>query len=259
MDLGSHFALDLEGEEDAGREEECLIGVAQRAVPARGVVFTHRNLLALARGAVDAVSLIKGDHVLAAMPWDDLAAFALTLAGPLLAGARVTSMPAFDACQALYNAEGDDVTLLVGSPAMYAAMADALATRATKFAAPALRVCACLGGIADTALQERWHQLTGLELRQAIGVPAAPLVLFSAPHVPNHRGAFGVPYPGVQVMVHGAQNGVTATAGELWVRGDQVCASPFPVNVATSRSADGWHATGLRVRARSDGAFEPHL
>jgi acyl-CoA synthetase (AMP-forming)/AMP-acid ligase II len=257
VDLGSHFALELEGEDDAGRDEECVISVADRGGDARGVVFTHRNLLALSRGAVDAVSLITGDHVLATIPFDSLASLALTFAAPLLAGARITSQPGFSAPDAVQVVERDDVALLVGAPDMFAAMADVIAARGTKLAAPALRVCACVGGIADAALQERWHAWAGHELRQAVGTGEAPLCLFNAPHFPIRRGTYGIPFPGMHVAVRDTNAGAPATTGELWVRGDQVSATSLPRTVAKPAAADGWLKTPLRVRTRADGAFEP--
>lgn len=257
VDLGSHFALDLEGEDDAGRDEECVIALADRGAHPRGAVFTHRNLLALARGAVDAVSLIKGDHVLAVASFDRLAPLALTFAAPLLAGARITSRPAFRAPDAVQLVERDDVTLLVGAPDMFAAMADVVAARGTKLTAPALRVCACVGGIADSALQERWHVWTGHELRQAVGAGDAPLCLFNAPHFPNRRGTYGIPFPGMHAAVRDTNTGAPATTGELWVRGDQVSVASLPPTGAKPATDDGWLKTPLRVCARADGAFEP--
>jgi len=257
VDLGAHFALELEGEDDAGRDEECLIAVAVRGEPSRLAVFSHRNLLALARGAVDAVSLIKGDHALAAMPVDALAPLALTFAAPLLAGARVTTLASFSTPDAVRIVECDDVTLLVGTPPMFAAMADHLAARGTTLVAPALRVCMCVGGMADAALQERWHACTGHELRQAIGTADAPLCLFNAPHFPNRRGAHGIPFPGVHVAIRDARSGAPATTGELWVRGDQVAAATLPHQGTTPATRDGWANTALRVKSRADGAFEP--
>jgi acyl-CoA synthetase (AMP-forming)/AMP-acid ligase II len=258
VDLGSHFALELEGEDDAGRDEECVIAVADRDMKPRGSVFTHRNVLALARGAVDAVSLIKGDHVLAAMPFDGLAPLALTFAAPLLAGARITTLAAFSAPDAVQIVERDDVTLLVGAPDMYSAMAGVIASRGTKLAAPALRVCACVGGVADAALQERWQTWTGQELRQAIGTTDAPLCLFNAPHFPNRRGAYGIPFPGVQVAVRDTRSGAPSTTGDLWVRGDQVSLHWMPASGAQPALRDGWLNSALRVHEHADGYLSPH-
>jgi acyl-CoA synthetase (AMP-forming)/AMP-acid ligase II len=175
IDLGSHFGLDLEGEEDEGRDEECVISyvITPPAAPHRKV-YTHRNLFALARFAVDATSLLKSDHALAVMPPDNVVAFALSFAGPLLAGARVSTLASFDADEAVRLIDDDGITHLSAGAAMYAAMADAVERRGHAAPPNALRVCVCLGAAPSTALHDRWRLLTGTGLRVAHGIEEAP-------------------------------------------------------------------------------------
>jgi len=266
IDLGTHFGLDLEGEEDEGRDEECVVvytppGDGQPM----GFIFTHRSLLAAARGAVDATSMLASDHLLAALPPSSLAGFMVTFAAPLLAGARVTTMARFDAAEALRLIERDAVTMLVGSTPMFRDIADALAARGSTLSAPSLRVCIGLGIPADAAVQERWHRDTGTELRQAFGVTEAPLCLFNAPHFPNRRGTLGIPFPGVQVSVRDAGSGgalPAGTAGALCVRGVQLFsgyvrhAGDAGAVPGAPPVGDGWLQTRTTARERADGAFE---
>lgn len=259
IDLGTHFALDLAGEEDEGSDEEFVI-VTDEA-QSRGPVFTHRNMLALARGAVDATSLLKGDRVLWALEPSALGAFSLSCAGPLVAGAQVVCLTPFDAGAALQRIERDGITMLALSPSQYAAVADALEARTEPWKGTALRVCTVTEGIADVALQSRWTALTGLELRQAFGVPIAPLACYNAPHFPNRRGTLGIPFPGVQVDVRdGSAAQPVGAAGTLWVRGAQVSSArrgDTPTAAHDGETPDGaWRETGVRVRSREDGALE---
>ncbi|MDP1891095.1 MAG: AMP-binding protein [Gemmatimonadaceae bacterium] len=175
IDLGSHFGLDLEGEEDEGRDEEFVIRYATAAsVAAQRQTFTHRDLFTLARFAVDATSLRSTDHALALMPLDDIEAFALSFAGPLLAGARVSTMERLDADEAVRRIRDDGVTHLVGEAALYAAIADALEHRGPASAPVALRACTSVGSAPTAALQDRWRALTGVDLRVARGIQEAP-------------------------------------------------------------------------------------
>jgi long-subunit acyl-CoA synthetase (AMP-forming) len=260
VDLGSHFGLDLEGEEDEGRDEECLISFATAAAERpRGVVFTHRNLLALGRSAVDATSLVKGDHVLAILPPVNLAGFALTMAGPLLAGARVTTMPRFDASSVLEQLEHHGLTHLVGDPATFAAIAEGIERRGAALNAAGLRVCACYGHHAAAGLHERWLRATGVELRDASGLPEAPLLMFNAPHFPNRPGTLGVPFPGLQVSVRHAISGDPVAHGDpgvLWARGAAIFSGYLRPDEPGLALRDGWLQTTERVRVRPDGAFE---
>ncbi len=175
IDLGSHFGLDLEGEEDEGRDEECVISyVAAAAGAPQRKTFTHRDLFTLARFAVNATSLRNGDHALAMMPPDNVEAFALSFAGPLLAGARVCSLERFEAAEAVRRIRDDGVTHLAAEETMYAALADALEQDVPAAAAGALRACTCVGSAPTAALQDRWRQLTGVELRVAEGIEDGP-------------------------------------------------------------------------------------
>ncbi|MHB0963857.1 MAG: AMP-binding protein [Gemmatimonadaceae bacterium] len=171
IDLGSHFGLDLQGEDDEGRDEEFVISYA--SAPQRKS-YTHRDLFTLARFAVDATSLLKSDHALALIPPDNVEAFALSFAGPLLAGARVSTMQKFDANEAARLIADDGITHLSADAAMYAALADAVERRGHATPPSTLRVCICLGAAPSSVLHNRWHRLTGTELRAAHGIEDAP-------------------------------------------------------------------------------------
>jgi hypothetical protein len=259
VDLGSHFGLDLEGEEDEGSDEDGVIGVDRIASEESSLAaFSHRALLALARGAADAVSAQKSDRVLATLPPDDLAAFAFTLAGPLLCGAEVTTLAPFAAAEAVHRLESSGIAIVAGDAEMYGAMADILEARGRALEAPALRVCVCLTDVEPT-LQARWLHLTGVELRQAFGIAEAPLVLFNAPHFPNRPGTLGVPFPGIQVSVRDSSTGAPVQCGvegTLWIRGAAVCSAYVAGPETAPEQADGWMKTRTSVRERPDGAFE---
>jgi acyl-CoA synthetase (AMP-forming)/AMP-acid ligase II len=171
VDLGSHFGLDLEGEEDDGSDEECMISYA--STPQRRV-YSHRDLFTLARFAVDATSLNNSGHALALMSPDHVEAFALSYAGPLLAGARVSTMEKFDADEAARLIADDGISHVSADAAMYAALADAVERRGGGAPPSALRVCVCLGAAPTSVLHDRWHRLTGIELRAAHGIEDAP-------------------------------------------------------------------------------------
>lgn len=261
IDLGSHFGLDLAGEVDAGRDEECAVAyTSARAPTPLGAVLTHRNLLANARGAVDALSLHDRDHVFAALPFATLLGFTVTLTAPLLAGARVTTMDPFNPSSALDLIEQGGITIVAGTPETYAVLVRELERRGTPLAAPALRVCLCAGTPLSVALQDRWFALTATELRQGYGVTeAAALCLFNPPHFPNRRGTLGIPFPGVEVTIRDAITGTVlpqGTEGEISVRGDNVFRGYLRDGRAGLIVRDGWLHTGDRGRERTDRTFE---
>ena len=171
VDLGSHFGLDVEGDvESPGRDEECVVVyTSPRGGRATSAILTHRALLASARQTVAVAALGAGDHLLAVLPWSD--PLGLTIAGiaPLLAGARVSTMAHFDPIGALDKLANDGVTILAGLPASFAELLTEIGTRG-RFGASPLRICVCGGAPPEVALQRRWTDATGVELRPSSGL-----------------------------------------------------------------------------------------
>lgn len=253
IDLGSHVGFAIEGEADApGRDEEAaVVYTSAMAGTPLGAILTHRNLLANARATVEVAELGPRDHALALLPFSHLFGFTVTLVAPLLAGGRVTPMPRFNPVRAIEAIETAGITLLVGVPAIYHALATVLARRGAPprapLRAPDLRVCICGGAPLSPALQARWLELTGVELRQGYGLTeAAPVCLFNRVTLPNHPGTLGVPFPGVEVSIrddagHELPRGAT---GEICVSGENVFAGYVSGGGAGLRRQGGWLHTG---------------
>lgn len=261
VDLGSHFGLDVEGDADApGRDEECAIvytsGMAGRAL---GAILTHRNLITNARQTVQAAAFTPEDRVLAVLPFSHL--FGLTTSGiaPLLAGARVATMARFNPVAAVDRLVTDGITTLVGVPAVFAAMLAAIERRET-FAAAALELCICGGAPLERALQDRWAEVTGVELRQGYGLTeASPVALFNRIDHPNRRGTLGLPFPGVRVSIRDPRHGGTVpvgSEGEICIAGDTVFRGYVSGDAQGLVVRDGWLHSGDRGVERPDGAIE---
>lgn len=278
VDLGSHFGMDLEGDAEAtGRDEECAIVYtsAMQGTPL-GAVLTHRNLLTNARQAVQAAALIPEDHLLAVLPFAHLFGLTVSLTAPMLAGARVTTMPRFNPIAAVDAIERQGITEIVGVPAVFAGMLAAIERRGVGFTAPALRLCICGGAVLPVALQERWEAATGVALRQGYGLTeASPVALFNAVQHENVPGTLGLPFPGLRVTIRDPETYTECAAGatgEICVAGDTVFRGyvgevgppgslrPVPAERrATSaglRTHDGWLHTGDLGRLRPDGRVE---
>ena len=260
VSLVSH-GLRLAGEEGApGRDEEAAI-VYTSAMAGRplGAVLSHRNLLANGRSTTTAVALGRDDHALALLPWTHLFGLTVTGTGPLLAGARVTTMERFHPLRAVERLEQGDITLLVGVPAIYLALIAALERRGGgSLDAGALRTCICGGAPLDPALQERWAAATGIELRQGYGLTeGGPVCLFNRVDEPNRIGMLGVPFPGVDVAIvepdttRAVADGIE---GEIAVRGENVFRGYLSGGEDGLQLRDGWLGTGDRGVRAPDGA-----
>ncbi|HEX5579937.1 MAG TPA: AMP-binding protein, partial [Gemmatimonadaceae bacterium] len=194
VDLGSHTGIHLEGEPGvSGRDEEAAVVYtsAMDGVPL-GAVLTHRNLLANGWATVEAGGMTGDDHMLALLPFSHLFGLVVTGIAPLLVGARVTTLERFNPLRALDLLESDGVSVVVGVPAIFHALVAAMERRGAPLRAPALRLCICGGAPLPLALQARWADLTGVELRQGYGLTeGGPVCLFNRVDRPNHRGALG--------------------------------------------------------------------
>ncbi len=259
LSLASHEGLVIEGETDAPGSDDEAVVVYTSAMAGRplGAILTHRNLLANARSTIAAANLTPAEHSLALLPFTH--AFGLVVPGmaPLLAGGRVTCMTRFHPVRAIELLESKDITMLVGVPAVFGALLNVLAKRELPLRAPSLRYCICGGAPLPREWQDRWVELTGVELRQGYGLTeAGPVCLFNHVDRANARGTMGTPFPGVRVTIRDPSTGAELPdeiPGEIWVAGDNV--SPGYVGGATTglQRVNQWLRTGDLARRRADG------
>ena len=264
IDLGSHYAFDVEGDPDAAGSPEEAVIVYTSAMQGRplGAILTQRNLLANGRATLTAAALTGAEHVLAALPYSHLFGLVVSGVAPLLAGARITTMPRFNPVKALESLEGEHSSLFVGVPAMFISMLAAMERRGRGMPPGTLRLAICGGAVLRTEVQDRWFEATGTELRQGYGLTeASPVALFNAISRPNVRGALGTPYPGVSVAIRDRATFATVpdgTTGEICVRGDTVFAGYVQAPGAPAATGlelrDGWLRTGDLGSRGTDGS-----
>jgi len=269
VDLGSHFGLSIAGERDVhGRDEEAVIVyTSAMAGTPLGAVLTHANLLANARATVEATAKGESDDVLALLPFSHLFGLIVSGAAPLLAGGRVRTMERFNPVRAAeLLAEG--ITEVVGVPAVFHAMLAAIERRGLDLRGSALRICICGGAVLPIELQDRWADVTGVELRQGYGLTeAAPVCLFNRVDRPNVRGTLGVPFPGVDVAIMPPAHypatqrnvGLTPTLrdgerGEICVRGENVSRGYLHDAVGLPHRGE-WLCTGDEGLRNPDGTI----
>ena len=269
VDLGTHHGLALEGERDvSGRDEEAVIVYtsAMRGTPL-GAVLTHANLLANARSTREAAANDADDHVLALLPLSHLFGLTVTAGAPLFAGGRVTTMERFNPMKAA-ELLADGVTEVVGVPGVFLALLSAIQRGGLTVRDSALRLCICGGAALPLELQERWAEVTGVELRQGYGLTeGAPVCLFNRADRPNARGTLGVPLPGVDVAIlppssyADGDRAETRTTplpdgepGEICVRGATVSPGYLHDDPTGLPRRGEWLCTGDRGRRSADGA-----
>ena len=251
VDLGDHFGLSLEGSAEAeGRDEEAIVVYSSGMNGyMRGARLTHRNLLSSARSTIVAADIDSDSHSLALLPMAHLFGLVVSTGAPLIAGARVTTMDRYNPMRALDIIASDGITHLSAVPSVYAGLLQAMERRGASFVDHALRVCIVGGAPLDVSLQDKWAEMTRVELRQGYGLTeAGPVCSFNLANAPNRRGTIGVPFPGVEMSIRSVIGDDVALpaedVGEICVRGVNVFAGYVGNATDALEIRDGWLRTG---------------
>lgn len=264
IDLGSHHGLPLIGDPDVRGSDDPSVIVYTSAMEgwARGAILTHRNLLSNARSTIAAAAILSDDHVLAMLPFSHLFGLVVSAIAPLLAGARVTTISRFNPVRAIETIQTGGATFLVGVPAIFHALVQAIERKGRNLFDHQLRVCICGGAPLSPDLQDRFWEVTGVELRQGYGLTeTGPVALFNDVSRPNQRERLGTPFPDVEVSIRDKLSNQPCdneVIGEICVRGDNVFHGY--VNNASDglRLVDGWLHSGDAGSRSADGSVTFH-
>ena len=224
----------------------------------KGVVHTHRSLLAAARGTVEGRSVAAGGVYLLPFPMCHVAGYNLFVQH--LTGSTVVLTPHFRPAEFVALVEANGVATCSLAPTMLHALVAHLDESVPLGAPPPMR---SLRGIAYGAaamspdLLRRAAERLDVGFDQGYGMTeAGGNVTFLGPD--DHRlgltghpevlATAGRPHGGVEVRVVGDDGHPlpTGTAGEIVLRGAQVAAGYWrdPAATAAAHTPDGWFRTG---------------
>lgn len=212
-------------------------------------VLTHQNLLSNIEQVEMRVGLAAqpDDVGLLALPAFHILGLNAVLGVILYAGGGLVILERFEPGRLLESCARHRVTLLVGVPQMFAALAGFADAKGDELAS--LRL-ACSGGAplppeVAAAFADRFKH----PIHQGYGLTeAAPTVTFPDLSAPCRPSSVGVPLPGVELrIVDEAGEGVEiGEPGEILVRGPNVFAGYLGDEAATRAALDpgGWLHTG---------------
>ncbi len=213
----------------------------------KAAMLTHGNLLAnldlMEDHPLDMVT--ADDVVLGAIPLFHIQGLNALVVPTLRAGGSVVMMERFDAAAALKLIAAEKVTMISGSPTMWAAFAALPDADPGAFAT--VRLAFSGAAPLPRAVARRMLERFGVRLVEGYGLTeAAPGVAVGTPDTPF--GSVGRPLPGLGVRLVGAdgEDVLIGDPGELWVRGPNVFPGYWNDDEATQRvlGADGWLRTG---------------
>jgi len=199
----------------------------------KGALLDHGNLLAQARGAIEAWRWTAADRLVHALPLFHLHGLGMGLHGSLLTGCGMTLI-AFDPARVIAELEAGG-TMFFGVPAMYQRLCDHL----QEHPADLSRVRLFVSGSAPLPpeLFRRSRALLGQPPLERYGITEGGIVVANPYEGPRIAGRVGFPFAGVEVRL-GDQD-------EIQLKGGQVFAGYWRNPAATEEAfEDGWLRTG---------------
>jgi long-chain acyl-CoA synthetase len=225
----------------------------------KGVMLTHRNLVANAMHKIVACSLSAEDRFLAVAAMFHVAGIAPLVSLAWL-GAMTVTLPAFDAEQCLDAVERHALTVMMPVPTMLAALAEAQARRPRDVRS--LRMIGHAGSsIANSVIEAAHAAFPAAELAQFYGATETASIVTC---LRNEEalletallGTCGRATPGVAVRVVRIDGSDcnAGEVGEILVRGPNVMAGYWnQPDVTAAALAGGWYHTGDLGSLREDG------
>jgi malonyl-CoA/methylmalonyl-CoA synthetase len=208
----------------------------------KGAVHTHGSLLCGVLALHRAWGWRPGDRLILALPLYHVHGLCAGLFGSLAAGSSAVVFERFGEAAVLEAASSS--TLFFGVPTMYHRLA--MSGRAQELAP--LRLC--VSGSAPLA-PHLWTRLhgQGVSVLERYGMSETLLTLSNPLTGERRPGTVGVPLPGVEAAIDGAdEHGV----GELVVRGPSLFRGYWG-RAGPETDADGWFATGDMASVSDDG------
>ena len=220
----------------------------------KGVVTTHRNILAQITSLIDAWEWTANDHVLHVLPLHHTHGIVNVLLCALWAGAACEMLAQFDAETVWSRFVHSDLTLFMAVPTIYVKLIEAWekATREEQqvltHACSRMRLMVSGSAALPTAVFERWKAISGHTLLERYGMTEIGMALSNPLHGERRPGFVGVPLPGVEVRrVDGSAHIIKdeGEPGEIQVRGPHVFLEYMGNPEATARAfRKDWFSTG---------------
>lgn len=226
----------------------------------KGVMLTHRNLVAGVTLAQAALPLTSQDRLIGVLPFFHIYGMNVVLNLGLRAGTTIVTLPRFELRRFLGLIERHAITQAYVVPPIALALAKDPEVGAHDLSS--LRTIVSGGAPLGAELAEQVERRIGCAVVQAYGLTETSAMTHTV-----RRGAAGKHHsigqslPGVESRVVDPDSGRDAAPGargELWIRGPQVMRGYLrnPAATAETLDADGWLHSGDVAVVDEDGCFE---
>jgi len=223
----------------------------------KGVMLTHRNLVANIAQCGPLLDYADDEVALAALPFFHIYGMQVLMNGLLANGVRVITMPRFDLQQALDAIQRQEVTRFFVVPPMVLALAKH--PLVAEYDLSSLRQVLSGAAPLGAELAQEAAVRIGCEVVQGYGMSELSPVSHATPAGEFKPGTSGVIVANTECRIVDAdgEDQDVGGRGELWVRGPQVMKGYLNNDEATRETldADGWLHTGDVAEVDEDGHF----
>jgi len=221
----------------------------------KGVMLTHRNLVANLAQSTAALAYEDGDIALAALPFFHIYGMQVLMNGILAEGCTVITMPRFDLPEALGLIQDHGVACFYAVPPMVLALAKHPII--DEFDLSSLRFIFSGAAPLGSELSDEAAARVGCSVTQGYGMTELSPITHATLPGQGKPGSVGVAMANTEVRIvsdDGVDQGVDGV-GELWIRGPQVMSGYLNNETATAETIDSdqWLHTGDVAKIDSDG------
>ncbi len=225
----------------------------------KGVVLTHRNLLANALQIKEWLQADEGqERILTALPLFHIYALSACMNLAMISGGSMVILQKFDIDAVLQHINDYAPTIFPGAPTMYVAVINH--PRIKEYNVSSIKICVSGSAPLPVEVAIRFGELTGGRLVEAYGLSEASPATHLNPVYHARVGSIGVPGPNTDAkivdLITGKDTLTPGEIGELVVSGDQVMREYWQKPSETQAALrEGWLYTGDIARMDEDGFF----
>jgi acyl-CoA synthetase (AMP-forming)/AMP-acid ligase II len=222
----------------------------------KGVILTHRNLVANIVQTLVPLDLREDERIIAVLPFFHIYGMQVIMNATLTAGATVVTMPRFDLAEFLRLHQEHDITRAFVAPPIAVALAKHPIVDDYDLSDLEQVFSGAAPLSAELAIETGAR--LDCEVVQGYGMTELSPVSHLTPKGQYKPGSVGVTAPNTETTIVDPESGTSLGVGEdgeVWVRGPQVMAGYLnnPEATASTIDADGWLHTGDIGHVDEDG------